>query len=199
MTNDWLNPYLAMDKNQLLNQVDPKTLNDIRNAMGDQAFIDQWKLTREDYMRVLDGDQPQPAPRQPEPEPLAQSDVINSYPHQQPQPQQPPRDLTIVDNHAPVHHVRPAPVPVYQPQPARHVVHAPVRHVGPVTTTSYGYPAYTSTVRRTSPVSTRVIGAPAPVYSSGIRRSYVSHTSPVRVSPVRSYVGGYGASVVRRY
>lgn len=206
MTQDWLQPYLAMNKNQLLNQVDPATLNQIRNTMGDQAFIDHWKLTREDYMRVIEGAQSPPAPQQPAPaqhqprdNDLVQSNVLEY-------PQQPQRDLTITENN------RPVPVPVQRPvvhhQPApvsvvRHPVRQPVRAVAPV---SYGYPAYTSTVRRTSPVtSTRVVGAP--VYSSSIRTSYVGPASPVRtvtspvtrISPGRSYYGGYGTSVVRRY
>jgi hypothetical protein len=51
----WLEQYLHYDKQYLLSEVDPLTLNQIRETMGDQEFIDHWKLSEQEYQYVLDG------------------------------------------------------------------------------------------------------------------------------------------------
>ena len=50
---EWLQRYLELEKEQLLNQVDVDTLEQLRTIMGDQEFIDHWKLTRSEYLRTL--------------------------------------------------------------------------------------------------------------------------------------------------
>ena len=54
---NWIQPYYAMDKEQLLAETDPVTINQIRNTLGDQKFIDQWKLSEGDYNRIVEGQQ----------------------------------------------------------------------------------------------------------------------------------------------
>jgi len=50
----WIQPYYKMDREQLLNDVEPVTLNQIRNTIGDQQFIDQWKLSEADYNNIVE-------------------------------------------------------------------------------------------------------------------------------------------------
>jgi hypothetical protein len=54
----WIEPYYKMDKDELLNNTNPETVNQIRNTLGDQKFIDQWKLSEADYNRVIESSQP---------------------------------------------------------------------------------------------------------------------------------------------
>jgi hypothetical protein len=53
--NAWIEPYYKLNKDELTNQVDPVTLNQIRNTIGDQKFIDQWKLSEADYNKIIEG------------------------------------------------------------------------------------------------------------------------------------------------
>jgi hypothetical protein len=55
---EWLNAYYGMDKEELFKKCDPKTLNEIRKALGDQAFINQWKLTEKEFDRITKGSPP---------------------------------------------------------------------------------------------------------------------------------------------
>jgi hypothetical protein len=43
-TTDFAEQYLEISKEELL-QLDPEVLNQIRQSMGDQEFIDHWQLT----------------------------------------------------------------------------------------------------------------------------------------------------------
>lgn len=52
----WIEPYYKMSKEELLENVDSTTLNQIRNTLGDQQFIDQWKLSEADYNQIIEGD-----------------------------------------------------------------------------------------------------------------------------------------------
>ena len=49
----WIQPYYKMDKEELLAKVDRVTLNQIRNTLGDQKFIDQWKLSEAEYNTLI--------------------------------------------------------------------------------------------------------------------------------------------------
>jgi len=51
--NSWIEPYYKLSKDELLNKVDKATLNQIRNTLGDQKFIDQWALSEADYNFVV--------------------------------------------------------------------------------------------------------------------------------------------------
>lgn len=51
--NSWIEPYYKLNKDELLNKVDKATLNQIRNTLGDQKFIDQWALSEADYNFVV--------------------------------------------------------------------------------------------------------------------------------------------------
>lgn len=53
--NAWIEPYYKLNKDELVNEVDPVTLNQIRNTLGDQKFIDQWKLSEADYNKIIEG------------------------------------------------------------------------------------------------------------------------------------------------
>lgn len=44
--------YQSLTKEELL-QVDLSELNNLRQEMGDQEFIDQWKLTQEEYSYLI--------------------------------------------------------------------------------------------------------------------------------------------------
>jgi hypothetical protein len=57
--NAWIEPYYKLNKDELASEVDPVTLNQIRNTIGDQKFIDQWKLSEAEYNNIIDGQQKQ--------------------------------------------------------------------------------------------------------------------------------------------
>ena len=210
--NDWLNPYLAKPKEQLLAETDPATLNKIREAMGDQNFIDHWKLTQDEYARIVPPQQPapvQPAPVQPVKPAPVNNNLHITEPNNKPVIHHPP-----VHHHAPVHH---APVVHHHRPPVVHhqsrpVISQPVRvspsrqvftrptyaqpsirtsYVAPTTygvpTTTYGhhYPTTTTTV---APTRSVVYGGRPAYQTSPVRTTYATRASPVRVSsPVRTY------------
>jgi hypothetical protein len=180
---NWLAPFLAMEKDQLLNEVDQETLNQIRAELGDQAFIDQWKLTRDDYMRVIGADeQPEEGEDQgeegdqaqetgaPNEEGLKTSHIINF----QNQPAQ-VRTMTPGTGPIPILGGR-----TYISSPYRRVYQAPVvsRTVTTAPTTVVTAPRTTvySGITRTAPITTSTIR------TSPVRTSIISTAAPVRVS-----------------
>jgi hypothetical protein len=74
--NAWIEPYYQMNKDELLNNVDPTTLNQIRNTIGDQQFIDQWKLSEADYNRIIEGQQQTETLVQEEQQPVQETTTI---------------------------------------------------------------------------------------------------------------------------
>jgi hypothetical protein len=51
----WLEQCLQYEKEYLLYEVERLTQNKIREKMGNQEFIDHWKLRKQEYMAVVDG------------------------------------------------------------------------------------------------------------------------------------------------
>ena len=54
MTSTSAQNYFDLSKEELLQQ-DPEVLNQLRQQLGDQEFIDQWKLTQEEYSYLING------------------------------------------------------------------------------------------------------------------------------------------------
>jgi len=84
--NAWVEQYFSMSREELLNTIDPVTLNQIRNTMGDQHFIDQWKMSEADYNNIIGG----PSGAQNHQEPIVAGENIQhqeAIPHQQIQAQ----------------------------------------------------------------------------------------------------------------
>jgi hypothetical protein len=52
MTSEFAQQYVNHTKEELL-ELSPSILNQLRQEMGDQAFIDQWKLTQEEYSYLI--------------------------------------------------------------------------------------------------------------------------------------------------
>lgn len=52
MTSEFAQQYLPLSKEELL-ELEPSVLNQLRQEMGDQEFIDQWKLTQEEYSYLI--------------------------------------------------------------------------------------------------------------------------------------------------
>jgi hypothetical protein len=123
--------YLDLTKDELL-QLDPHVLNQLRHQLGDQEFIDQWKLTQEEYSYLINGiEEPeiihmsQPVNEVPQARPVSKGEPIAPAPAQ-PAPAQP---------QAPVKPVTPTkPITPAQPAPAQIQPQAPVKPVTPTPT-----------------------------------------------------------------
>lgn len=79
--NAWIEPYYKLNKEELVSEVDPVTLNQIRNTLGDQKFIDQWKLSEADYNKIIDGQQNQVVTEEPLKEYIPTSTIYSSGVH----------------------------------------------------------------------------------------------------------------------